>query len=157
MRKKCLTIISIVYQALTNCVAYVMYSKLEILQIAILDYFLTSILSNTLFQFPEYVKQPYQIRHTCTLKQSVCQIVKTNNVTCFSFYVFCPLSYDMILNLVIVSKINLQWSCLLILSYTPLQTIQVGNSFDRKTKIKILNILILKICGFVFVKINLIL
>ena len=91
-------------------------------------------LMNTLFQFPEYVKQLSKIRHTCTLKQSVCQILKTNNVR-HAFYFMFYVLYLMILNLVIVSKINLQWSFLLTFSYTPLQTIQVGKSFDGKTKI----------------------
>ena len=36
---------------------YVTYSKSKILQIAVLDYFLTRTLTNILFQFPEYVKQ----------------------------------------------------------------------------------------------------
>ena len=31
--------------------------------------FLTSTLTNTLFQFPEYVKQHQEIRRACTLKQ----------------------------------------------------------------------------------------
>ena len=83
------------YQALTNCVrAYLTYSKSKILQIVVLDYFLTSTLTNTLFQFPDYVKELYEIRHTCTLKQSVRQILKTNNMTGFSFHVLCPLFYD---------------------------------------------------------------
>ena len=74
--------------------AYVTDSKSKILQIAVLDYFLTSTLTNTLFQFPEYVKQLQEIRHTFILKQFVRQILKTNDVTCFSFYVLCPSSYD---------------------------------------------------------------
>ena len=46
------------YQALTNRVgARVKYLKPKKLQIVVLDYFLTSTLTNTLFQFPEYVKQ----------------------------------------------------------------------------------------------------
>ena len=35
-----------------------------------------------------------------------------------------------ILNFVIVSKINLQWSCLLPFSYPPLQAIQVGKTMS---------------------------
>ena len=59
-----------------------------------IDYFLRSTLTNTLFQFPDYVKHLSEIRRTCTLKQSVRQILKTNNVTCFSFRVLCPSSHD---------------------------------------------------------------
>ena len=45
-------------QVLTNRVrAYVTYLKSKILQIAVLDYFLTSMLTNTISQFPEFVKQ----------------------------------------------------------------------------------------------------
>ena len=45
-------------QALTNCIhAYVMYLKSKVLQIVVLDYFLTSTLTNTFFQFSKYVKQ----------------------------------------------------------------------------------------------------
>ena len=45
-------------QALTDHVhAYVENSKSQILQIRLLDYFQLSTLSNTLFQFPEYMKQ----------------------------------------------------------------------------------------------------
>ena len=45
---------SITYQALTNCIcAYMTYLKSLILQIAILDYFLTSMLTNSPFQFLE--------------------------------------------------------------------------------------------------------
>ena len=45
-------------QALTNRVrAYVTYSKSQTLQIAVLDYFLTSTFTNTTFHFPDYVKQ----------------------------------------------------------------------------------------------------
>ena len=72
---------------------YVTYSKSKMLQIDVLDYFLTSTLTNTLFQFPEQVKELQGIRRTCILKQFVRQILKTN-VTCFSFYVLCPSSYD---------------------------------------------------------------
>ena len=36
---------------------YATYSKSKILQIAVLDYFLISMFTNTLFQFSEYVKQ----------------------------------------------------------------------------------------------------
>ena len=47
---------SLTYQALTNHArAYVTYSKSKIL--AVLDYFLTSTLTNTIFQLPEYVKE----------------------------------------------------------------------------------------------------
>ena len=87
-------------------------------------------LTNT-FQFPEYLKQlSNEIRRTCTLKQSVTQILKTNNMTCFSFHVLCP--FFKILNLVMVSKINPQWSCLLAFSYPRLQAIQIGKTFDGK-------------------------
>ena len=73
-----------------------------------------------IFQFTEYMKQLQEIRRTCTLKQSLRQFLKTNNVTCFSFHVLCPSS---ILNILIASKINLQWSCLPVFSYPPSQTI----------------------------------
>ena len=49
---------------------------------------------NTLFQFPEYVKQLQEIRHTCNLKQFVRQIPKTHDVGNFSFNVICPSSYN---------------------------------------------------------------
>ena len=44
-----------------------------------------------------YVKQLQEISHTCTIKQSVHQNFKTNNVACFSFYVYAL--HLMILNL----------------------------------------------------------
>ena len=72
--------------------------------------FLTNTLTHTVFHFPDYVNQLWAIRRTCTLKQAVRQILKTNNVTSFSFHVLCP--YLTILNLVSVSKINIQWGCL---------------------------------------------
>ena len=40
-----------------------MYSKSYILQIAILDYFLTSIFTNATFWFPQYMKQSKEIMH----------------------------------------------------------------------------------------------
>ena len=40
-----------------------------------------------------------------------------------------------ILNLIRVSKINLQWSCLPALSYPPLQINKVGKTFDGEAKI----------------------
>ena len=55
-------------------------------------------------------------------KQFVSQILKTNSVT----HIFHFMFYDfrlMLLNLVVVSTINLQWSCVLAFSYPPLQTI----------------------------------
>ena len=53
---------SLTYQALTNHArAYVTYSKSKILEFAVLDYFLTSTLTNTLFQFPEYVKELHDL------------------------------------------------------------------------------------------------
>ena len=39
-----------------------------------------------------------------------------------------------ILNLTIVSKINIQWSCLPAFSYPPFETIKVGNTFEGETK-----------------------
>ena len=53
-------------QALTNRVrAYKTYSESYILQTSIRDYLLISTLTNTLFQFPEYVmKQISEIRYT---------------------------------------------------------------------------------------------
>ena len=63
----------------TYICAYVTYTKPKILQIAVLDDFLTSTLI--------YVRK-------CTLKQSVRQIRKASNVTCFSFHVLYPSSYD---------------------------------------------------------------
>ena len=52
-------------QALTNRVgAYVTHSKSQILQVAVLDYFLTSTFTNTTFQFPEYVKQSLEKKRT---------------------------------------------------------------------------------------------
>ena len=50
------------------------------------------------------MKQLYKIRHTRTLNQSVCQILKTNNVT-FFYFMFYVL-YLTILNFVIVSKMT---------------------------------------------------
>ena len=48
---------TILRPASTNRVrAYVTYSKSQILQVAVLDDFLTSTFTNTTFQFPEYVK-----------------------------------------------------------------------------------------------------
>ena len=48
----------LICQALTNCTqAYVANSKSKILQIAVLDYFVTSMFTNTTFQFPEYKNQ----------------------------------------------------------------------------------------------------
>ena len=45
-------------QALINRLcAYLTYTKPKILQIPVLDYFLTSTLMNTIFQFSEYMKQ----------------------------------------------------------------------------------------------------
>ena len=45
-------------QALTNRIhAYMTYSKSQILQTAVLDYFLASTFMYTPFQFPEYVEQ----------------------------------------------------------------------------------------------------
>ena len=83
------------FQGLANPVhAYVTYSKLKILQIAVLDYFSTSTLKNTFLQLPWYVKQLSEIRCTCTFMQSVCQIPKTNNMACFSFHVLCLSSYN---------------------------------------------------------------
>ena len=105
----------------------------KILQVAVLDYFVLSMLTNILFQFPECMKQLEEIRHTCTLKQLVGQILKTNSVTYFLFH-FYGLSL-MVLNLVVVSTINLQWNCLLAFCYPPLQTIQVGKTFDGEAKI----------------------
>ena len=49
------------------------------------DYFLTFTLTNLLFQFPEYFKK----LDLHELEISVRQILKTNNVSCFSFHVLC--------------------------------------------------------------------
>ena len=40
-----------------SCIAYITDLKSQILQIGVLDYFLTSMFMNRIFQFPEYVKQ----------------------------------------------------------------------------------------------------
>ena len=93
--------------------------------------FLTNTLTHTVFHFPEYVNQLWAIRRTCTLKQAVRQIIKTNNVTSFSFHVLCP--YLTILNLISVSEINIQWGYLPAFFYLPLQTIDdfgSGNTID---------------------------
>ena len=92
--------------------------------------------TNTLFQFPECVKQLYKIRRTCTLKQSIRQILKTNKVTCHSMFMSFILR---ILDLVIVSKINLQWSCLLALSYTPCKQFKLERPSTEKLKFKLLD------------------
>ena len=80
-------LVSLLGQALTNWVCvYLTYLKSQILQIVGLDYFLTSMLTNMLLQLLECVMQLHEIRHTCTLQQSVCQICKTNNMT---FFISC--------------------------------------------------------------------
>ena len=89
-----------------------------------------------LFQFLECVKQLYEIRRTCTLKQFIRQILKTNRVTCHSIFMSFILR---ILNLVIVSKINLQWSCLLALSYTPCKQFKSERPSTEKLKFKLLD------------------
>ena len=80
-----------IIQALANCVCvYVTYLKSKNLQIAVLDHFLTSMLTNTPFLFPRYMK----IRPAYTLKHSVRQILKKTMWHFFQFYALCPLSYD---------------------------------------------------------------
>ena len=80
MIQTCLTMFQLCSQQLgTYICAYVTYTKPKILQIALLDDFLTSTLI--------YVRK-------CTLKQSVRQILKASNVTWFSFHVLYPSSYD---------------------------------------------------------------
>ena len=51
------------------------------------------------------------------------------------FHVMFYVLHLRILNLIIVSKSNLQWSCLPVFSYLLLQTIYVGMTFDGKVKI----------------------
>ena len=111
-------------QALTNRVsAYATHLKSLILQIAVCDYFLTSTFVNTLFQFSEYVKQLLEIRRTWTFKHCTCQILKTNNVICFSFHILCPVSCN--LNPIKVPKINLRWSYVTAFSYPPFKQLKL--------------------------------
>ena len=120
-----------IIQALANCVCvYVTYLKSKNLQIAVLDHFLTSMLTNTPFLFPRYMK----IRPACTLKHSVRQILKKKCDMFFSFMLYVP--YLMILNLVMVSKINLQWGCFLIFSYIPCKQPKLQRSLTEKLKFK---------------------
>ena len=87
------------YQSFSNRVsAYMTYSKLYILQIALHDYFLTSMLTNFFFFsfLREYMNQLWEIRHTCTLKQFVRQILKTNHVTCFLSFMVYALQFQIV-------------------------------------------------------------
>ena len=102
-------------QALANGVCvYMMYSKNHKF------YKLLCFLSNLLFQFSEYVRQLWayinvlEIRCACILKQFVHVTLKTNKVTCFLFHIY--VFHHTILNLLIISKINLWWSFLPVFS-----------------------------------------
>ena len=69
--------------------AYLAYSKSRILQFAVLHFNLTSVLTNTSFQFSEYVKQSWRLKCTYTLQQSVIQILRATML-----YVSGSLSYE---------------------------------------------------------------
>ena len=117
-----------IIQALANCVCVsVTYLKSKNLQIAVLDHFLTSMLTKAPFLFPRCMK----IRPAYTLKHSVRQILKKKQCDMFFSFMLYVL-YLMILNLVIVSKINLQWGCFLIFSYIPCKQLKLERSLTEK-------------------------
>ena len=78
-----------------------------------------------------------EIRCTCTFKQFVHHTRKINKVTCFSFHVY--VFHHTILNLTIVSKINLWWSFIPFFSYpNPIANNLSWNDLWWKAKIKTL-------------------
>ena len=85
-------------QVLTNRLrAYVTYSKSQILQVALLDYSLTSTFTNILFQFPEYVKQSLEKKRTYIKQQSVRQIFKITNLFFHFMFYILHLTFEILL------------------------------------------------------------
>ena len=114
---------------------FIVYICKSIMSIGISSFFQISTNSHT---WPFFNKVRWaaiqNYKPTCTLKQSVHQILKKSNVTCF---------YLVISNLVIVSINNLQWSCLLIFSYIPCKQFMLERSSIEKLKFNHLN----GVCG----------
>ena len=155
-------LVSLLGQALTNRVrAYLTYLKSQILQIVGLDYFLTSMLTNFcsyLSVWSNFMKLGIHVLYN----NLYVKFVKPT-IWRFSSHVLCL--HLPKLNLIIVFKINLQWSCLLAFCCPPCKQFKLRWPSMEKLNFKHLNRVfqmfwfygISNIHGFLFVKINLIL
>ena len=80
--RKCVhDVLKIIY--FTNCSTWLFFNKY----------------AHQLFFFSflrEYMNQLWEIRHTCTLKQFVRQILKTNHVTCFLSFMVYALQFQIV-------------------------------------------------------------
>ena len=107
-----------------------MYLNLQILQVALLDYFLTSTFMNPTFQFPEYMKQ--SLEKKCSHINNNMYVKFLEQCMFFSFHVvWCSLPY--IWNLIIDSW-NIWWTCLPASSYSPLFMIKVEKTPNRNVE-----------------------